>query len=475
MLNMNCEDVRMKLLKKDWLGFLERLNTNHLRKFNSALAMASIGAQVVPPRGSGPYCFRIHDQIYHCIGPLHPEGGQLRQYEQVYILDTFEAAQERLGKVQNVGCDVMLMETLSRLIADINTYAQAFKMMREVELAEEELARRERRALPKLKMVQSRERGLSRRPYDIPTANEVAAVYVSEDGDIPAPRSLAIHQRGGNLQQLSDIDRKCDPLTYPLFFPTGEDGWHVGLKNTANKRLTQMKYYAYLLSIRDNEWTPLLHGGKLLQQFIVDVYVKIEQNRLHFHRTHQKELHTYRGLADYIAEEAQDLSGLPGRRIVLGSSFKGGPRNMQQSYQDAMAIVARHGKPDVFLTITCNPQWKEIKDNLLPGQLPEHRPDLITRVFNLKLRELCQDLFKRHFLGEKRGLPHCHMLLILKAEFKPRIGTDVDKFCCGEVPNVAEEPELFEAVKKFMVHRRCGSVRPYFTLHERWTMLQEIS
>ncbi|VDO64686.1 unnamed protein product [Heligmosomoides polygyrus] len=174
------------------------------------------------------------------------------------------------------------------------------------------------------------------------------------------------------------------------------------LENTANKRLSQMKYYAYLLSIPDNEWKPLLHGGRLLQQFIVGAYVKIEQNRLHFHRTHQKELRldTYRGLADYIAEEVQDLSGPPGRRIVLGSSFKGGPRNMQQSYQDAMAIVARHGKPDVFLTITCNSQWKGIKDNLLPGQLPEHRPDLTTRVFNLKLRELCQDLFKRHILGE---------------------------------------------------------------------------
>ncbi|VDO77139.1 unnamed protein product [Heligmosomoides polygyrus] len=369
----------------------------------------------------------------------------------------------------------MLMETLNRLIADINPYAQAFKMMREVELTEEELARRERRAPPKLKMVfeESRERGLSRRPYDIPTANEVAAVYVAEDGDIPASRSLAVHQRGGNLQQLPDIDRKCDPLTYPLFFPTGLDGWHVGLKNTANKRLSQMKYYAYLLSIQDNEWNPLLRGGKLLQPFIVDAYVKIEQNRLHFHRTHQTELRldTYRGLAGYIAEGAEDLSGPPGRRIVLGSSFKGGPRNMQQSYQDAMVVVARHGKPDVFLTVTCNPLWKEMKDNLLPEQLPEHRPDLITRVFNLKLRELCQDLFKRHILGEvqayvmvvefqKRGLPHCHMLLILKADFKSRIGTDVDKFCCGEVPSVAEEPELFEAVKKFVVHRRCGVFDP---------------
>ncbi|VDL83145.1 unnamed protein product, partial [Nippostrongylus brasiliensis] len=234
-----------------------------------------------------------------------------------------------------------------------------------------------------------------------------------------------------------------------------------------------MKYYSYLLSVREGEWNPLLHGGKLLQQFIVDAYVKIEQNRLLYHRTHQKELRvdSYRGLADYVCGENGDFAGPPGRRIILASSFKGGPRNMQQSYQDAMAIVARHGKPDVFLTITFNPQWEEITANLLPGQHPEHRPDLTTRVFNLKLRELCQDLFKKHVLGEvqayvivtefqKRGLPHCHMSLILKNDYKPRIGREVDKFCCAEVPNAVEEPGLYEAVKNFMVHRRCGIFDP---------------
>ncbi|VDL75558.1 unnamed protein product [Nippostrongylus brasiliensis] len=72
---------------------------------------------------------------------------------------------------------------------------------------------------------------------------------------------------------------------------------------------------------------------------------------------------------------------------------------MQQNDQDAMVIVARHGKPDMFLTMTCNPQWSEISENLRPGQSPENRPDLTTKDFNLKLGQLCQDLFKRHILG----------------------------------------------------------------------------
>ena len=37
-------------------------------------------------------------------------------------------------------------------------------------------------------------------------------------------------------------------------------------------------------------------------------------------------------------------------------------------YQDAMAIVRTFGKPDLFVTMTCNPTWPEIAAALLPGQ-----------------------------------------------------------------------------------------------------------
>ncbi|KAL6730964.1 hypothetical protein Aduo_001880 [Ancylostoma duodenale] len=68
-------------------------------------------------------------------------------------------------------------------------------------------------------------------------------------------------------------------------------------------------------------------------------------------------------------------------------SIPGGPRAMHQSYQDAMAIVAKYGKPDYFLTFTCNPQWREIVDNLYPGQNSSDRPDLVARVFHESWQE----------------------------------------------------------------------------------------
>jgi len=123
------------------------------------------------------------------------------------------------------------------------------------------------------------------------------------------------------------------------------------------------------------------------------------------------------------SDDPQDPSSI-GHRFILPSSFVGGNRSMVQLYQDAMALCWGHGKPDLFVTITCNPNWPDIGRNLLPGKNPTNRPDLITRVFNLRVQEILRDILKVSVLGsvvayvrvtefQKRGLPHFQLLLFL--------------------------------------------------------------
>jgi hypothetical protein len=52
---------------------------------------------------------------------------------------------------------------------------------------------------------------------------------------------------------------------------------------------------------------------------------------------------------------------------------------------DDMALVRKYRKPDIFLTMTCNPNWRVITDNLLQGQTAQDRPDLVLRVLKAKL------------------------------------------------------------------------------------------
>ena len=58
---------------------------------------------------------------------------------------------------------------------------------------------------------------------------------------------------------------------------------------------------------------------------------------------------------------------------------------MHSRFMDAMTLVARFGKPEFFVTMTCNPYWDEIVKQLLPGQMPQDRPYIVARVYRAKL------------------------------------------------------------------------------------------
>jgi hypothetical protein len=153
----------------------------------------------------------------------------------------------------------------------------------------------------------------------------------------------------------------------------------------------------------------------------------------------------------------------------MPSSFIGGPRDMRKRYMDAMALVRRFGKPDIFLTMTCNPNWDEIKRELYPGQTPQDRPDLVVRVFRAKLQELKDRLLKKDILGkvrahvyvvefQKRGLPHAHFLLIMDRRYKITCPEQYDRLISAELPNKKKYPVLYKMVTKHMMHGPCGAL-----------------
>lgn len=98
---------------------------------------------------------------------------------------------------------------------------------------------------------------------------------------------------------------------------------------------------------------------------------------------------------------------------------------MRRRYLNAMALVHHFGKPDIFLTITCNLDWDEIRNQLQPWEVAFNRPDIVSQIFRLKLQDLKHQLFhEKLFVNvvahihviefQKRGLPHAHFLLVLK-------------------------------------------------------------
>uniref|UniRef100_K3YCB4 ATP-dependent DNA helicase n=2 Tax=Setaria italica TaxID=4555 RepID=K3YCB4_SETIT len=224
--------------------------------------------------------------------------------------------------------------------------------------------------------------------------------------------------------------------------------------------------------MRPGIFNPILYDKRLFQQFAVDTYVKIESSRLDYIRNNQDILRAdlYQGLVDSWRTGVEDADEV-GKRTVLSPTFIGGPRNMRRRYMDAMALVRKFGKPDIFLTMTCNPNWDEIKNELYPGQSPQDRPDLVSRVFRAKLEELKKMLMEKDILGkvrafvyvvefQKRGLPHAHFLLIMQRKYKITCPEQYDLLISAELPNKKKYPDLYRMVMKHMMHGPCGTLNP---------------
>ncbi len=155
-----------------------------------------------------------------------------------------------------------------------------------------------------------------------------------------------------------------------------------------------MQYYSFLLMVRQNDANVLLRYKELLNQFIVDMYVKIESEWLAYIIKHQKELRAedYVNLQDAIFNDGHARNA--GQFVILPSSFTGLPCFMQEKTQDAMTFVRNFGTPDLFITFTCNPSWPDILKNLMQGQTASDRYDITSRVFCLKLIKL-MDVIKK--------------------------------------------------------------------------------
>ncbi|XP_019236379.1 PREDICTED: uncharacterized protein LOC109216658 [Nicotiana attenuata] len=176
------------------------------------------------------------------------------------------------------------------------------------------------------------------------------------------------------------------------------------------------------------------------------------------------------GLLDILRLGERDSSNI-GKQKFLSASFIGGPRDMRQRYMDAIALVQRFGKPDLFITMTCNPTWPEIKEHLWTTDEAQNRPDLISRVFRAKVEELKTDISKRNIFGkvaaymytvefQKRGLPHAHFLIILANEYKLLTSEAYDGIISAELPDANLDKKLRSLVLKHMMHGPCGNLNP---------------
>jgi hypothetical protein len=454
------------------------------RAFNSAVSFASVNLnQFKFPSVRGIPSIRISGSIYHTIGDLYSDDA-IKRHLQTF----FHEGNDDLN--HNNILDVQQKFLESKIRAQIKLHNPIFRKIKE----QLNVGYFQNLPLFQVRISDVKPVAAHSRTYNAPTANEVAAIIVGS-GDVEdagQKRSITIQTRNGRLQRIQSNNSFYDPMAYSITHCSGETGYTlyiprhkqnaVGQFVPDTKFVTVLDYYSYRFQIRDN-WgeigalqrpeqirDTLLFGGALFQQYAVDMYCKVEENNLDYLRHNQSRLKAelYKGLHEALQTGQENEVG---NFVILPSTFIGGARHNQQSYQDAMAIVRAKGKPDFFITMTCNPKWREITENLLLGQSAHERPDLIARVFEMKLLDLMKDLTKYHVMGrciahvrviefQKRGLPHAHILIILDADSKPNEVVDYDRFVCAEIPDPIRHPTLHSIVTKNLMHGPCGAANP---------------
>jgi hypothetical protein len=285
-----------------------------------------------------------------------------------------------------------------------NPYVKTYNTVRNTLYSEE---------TPEVRLRILGKRGRDGRRYNLPAASEVAALIVGDFDAADFDRDVIVETRSGLLKRISTFEPAYWPLQYPLLFPRGEDGFRKDIEFRDNPRsarrkrkfITQLEWVGYRIQQRDIDSSTIVFSRRLFQQFLVDSFATIESARLKYMRHHQRELRSdmYRGLTEAILRGECDAA-TTGKRIVLPASFVGGARYMIQNYQDAMSICSWAGYPDLFITFTCNHKWPEVVDFLKAYRLkPEDRPDLVSRLFKIKLDQLIRDIKNGGIFGRVKA------------------------------------------------------------------------
>ena len=144
----------------------------------------------------------------------------------------------------------------------------------------------------------------------------------------------------------------------------------------------------------------ILQGHRLSQEFIVMAFVREQQQKLRWIKDHQKQIRaeSYQTLKKNIKSNTE-TGDQHGKRIILPATYYGSSRWYGKKDLEALAIVRKHGKPNLFITMTCNPNHPQILAALPHGATPGSRPDIVLRIFNQQVHQLVHALLEKKIPG----------------------------------------------------------------------------
>ena len=219
--------------------------------------------------------FKVRGQVYHTIGSLLPMAGEEAKFLQICFIGDPKDQAKRRGQVIP-GTRLLIILSLQDMLHQSNCLVHSFKY------AFENHPGREFDVVINPDKVPS---GEHRHCFNAPVVSEVAAVI---SGYKKGQRGIVIRHRNNELEAITSSNRAYADFN-PLIYTRGEDGyyWQIYKPDSGggpiNKKVTAMEFYAYYLMLRRGSSDHLFREQDRFHQCLVDMYAKIESDRLCLH------------------------------------------------------------------------------------------------------------------------------------------------------------------------------------------------
>ncbi|XP_044019996.1 uncharacterized protein LOC122860307 [Aphidius gifuensis] len=177
-----------------------------------------------PNNHSGPYCFKIHGQIYYQLNTsLYPASNDSPAFGQFFIVDQNESSNIRCNESSQL--DRQIVDAIDKALRECNIYAQSYQMMHEE--IRQAVSNNPLEPEPEMNLIFLNRQGIDERRYNDQRVNEVAAIFTTTaDGEIPGSYVSIRNKQTKKLELVSSMNPNIEPWVYPMYYPHGTRGWH---------------------------------------------------------------------------------------------------------------------------------------------------------------------------------------------------------------------------------------------------------
>ncbi|RCV32727.1 hypothetical protein SETIT_7G026600v2 [Setaria italica] len=218
------------------------------------------------------------------------EDGHEPGHLELYFYDDDPSLEHRLHKCREKSAheDREVIQRLKDISHGINPYSENLRSMGQVDNLED------------YHVELNLDQQLDQRTHNVPLTSEVAAVWIEgSERRGQFDNSVVLQGKDRSIHGIWSYHGCYDALSYPLFFPRGELGWHNCIPKVG-VTMAEVDKARAIHKMRIAIFNPILYDKRLFQQFTVDTYVKIESSHLDYIRNNQGILRAdlYQGLVD---------------------------------------------------------------------------------------------------------------------------------------------------------------------------------